>query len=219
MSVPARWTTAGSIWCRPFRVGLLLGLALALTPGVARAHKVSVFAAVEGDSVLAEAYFADGSPCAGAAVEVFDVTGKAVAAAETDSRGQVAFPRLRDDGLRLVVNAGLGHRDEFTLTAEDLSGPAGRADPSTGAGATGSRSAVGIAAAGTAGGGAGADSLLARRLEDSLERKLAPLEAAVRRLEKSQQRAGIKDAVTGVGFIFGLAGLWALLINRRRRAS
>jgi len=187
-----------------------------LAPGAALAHKVSVYAMVEGDSVLAEAYFADGSPCRGAVVEVLDTSGKQLASAETDTLGRAAFARLRDDGLKFVLYAGMGHRDEFVLTAEELGGGAHAAagtpvvdEPGLAAGDGDGHSARQAQAVSKA--------ELVRQLEASLDRRLVPLETALRRLERAQEKADLKDAVAGVGFIVGLAGLWALLANRRKR--
>ncbi|MFH1567003.1 MAG: hypothetical protein ABIL09_03320 [Gemmatimonadota bacterium] len=187
-------------------------LAWLAAAGPARAHKVSVYAMAEGDSVLAEAYFADGAPCVGSTITVYDTAGAELAAARTDSAGRASFPRLRADGLKLVLYAGMGHRDEFQLTAEDL-GPAVAPAGRTGSPAP---TAPAPAAGGALAGGNGTGGELARQVEAAVERRLGPLEAAVRRLEKSQERAGFREVVGGLGYILGLAGLWAWLTSRRR---
>ena len=218
MSAPMQPPADGSTRSWLAWLGLLLCLAVPLAPTGALAHKVSVYAMVEGDSVRAEAYFADGSPCVGAVVAVFDTSGEELASATTDSLGQVAFARLRDDGLKLVVVASMGHRDEFMLTAEELGGrdsedasPASpRPQGPAQAGGVGTPAAAGVQVAVP-------NAALVRQLEASLDRRLAPLETAVRRLVRAQERADLKDAVAGVGFIVGLAGLWAFLSSRRKQ--
>ena len=213
-----------------------LCLAALLAPTPALAHKVSLFATVEGDSVRAEAYFADGSPCAKAVVTVFDAAGEELASKETDSLGQTAFAKLSNEALKLVVYAGMGHRAEFGLTAEELGsasegdtapGTSGSGEPTRTGELGGAESAPGSpsvrehASAGKKEGGLAteAQTEFMGLLEASLDRRLAPLEASVRRLERAHEKAGVKDAVTGVGFIVGLAGLWALLTSRRKQGQ
>ena len=202
-------------------VGLILCLVMLLAPTRVESHKVSLFATGDGDSVRAEAYFADGSPCENAVVSALDAAGEELASAETDSLGQVTFARLEREAVRLVVEAGMGHRAEFSLMAEEA----------------GEASTAGMAAESPAmaepvrGGGEGVTSVtegvqashanaeLVGLLEASLDRRLEPVEASVRRLERAHEKAGTKDAIAGVGFIVGLAGLWALLTNRRRKGQ
>ncbi len=93
-----------------------------LLAGTASAHKVNVFAYVEGRTVYVESYFPDGSPVAEAAVVVFGTHGKTVAEGKTDNQGLFQFdaPGTACD-LTIEVNASMGHKATYTLKKEDWS--------------------------------------------------------------------------------------------------
>lgn len=106
--------------------GLALALALALLAGAAQAHRLTVFAAVEGEAVAVEARFSNGNPARGAAVRVFDAEDRLVLETVTgeDGTARVPLDGLRD-GLRVEVDTGEGHSDYWILSADDLARPAG----------------------------------------------------------------------------------------------
>ena len=80
----------GPIWREFIRVltmALVLTLVfMALAPS-ALAHKVNVFAWVEGDTVHVEGYFAGNKKAQDSLVEVFDSTGEKLLDGRTDQQG------------------------------------------------------------------------------------------------------------------------------------
>ena len=91
------------------------------TVGTAQAHKVNVFAYVEGGTVFVESYFSDGAPVANGVVRAMDEKGVQIYQGETDKKGQTQFPvptEKRD--LTIEVNASMGHRAAFTLKKRDM---------------------------------------------------------------------------------------------------
>ena len=82
------------------------------------AHKVHVFAWVEGDKVYTESYFSDGNKAAHSRIEVFDSYGKLLLAGKTDGAGKFSFKLPASPALRIVLNASEGHTAEFNLTVE-----------------------------------------------------------------------------------------------------
>ena len=96
---------------------LLVWLVLA---GPAMAHKLTVFAAVQGTKISGEAYFRGGAPVRKATVAVLDPKGEKLGETTTDEEGKFTFvPRVRCDH-RLVASAGEGHAAEFTVAADEL---------------------------------------------------------------------------------------------------
>ena len=96
---------------------LLVWLVLA---GPAMAHKLTVFAAVQGTKISGEAYFRGGAPVRKATVAVLGPKGEKLGETTTDEEGKFTFvPRVRCDH-RLVASAGEGHAAEFTVTADEL---------------------------------------------------------------------------------------------------
>ncbi len=88
------------------------------------AHKVNVFAYVEGDQVVVEGYFSGSVKAQNCQVEVFDVTGRKLLEGKTDTKGIFSF-KLKElppfkGGLKIVLNAEMGHRGEYTLPESDI---------------------------------------------------------------------------------------------------
>jgi nickel transport protein len=190
-------------------VGIVL-VTLALLAPAARAHRVNVFAWAEGDTVHVEGYFGGGRKARHATVEVFDSTGKRLLQGKTDDRGEFSFTAPEKTDLKIVLDAGAGHRDDVTLAASDLGegGGAGTADIQPGS----------TAVAGDRAPGAACGDEAARRLEalisETLDRKLAPLIGLMR--ESRGEGPGLTEIVGGIGYIFGLVGVAMYFSNRKR---
>ncbi len=192
--------------------GLILALAgLLLTPGPAAAHRVNVFAYVEGQQIKGEGYFSTGSPAQNCQVEVLDGQGRPLAQARTDKQGQFALPLPSGEPpFKVVLKAGQGHQADYTLNASEL----GLA-PAKAAAAP----AQAQAPAATAPAAAAVDqAALEQALGRVLEQKLAPLKAQLARLSAGQG-VTLRDVVAGLGYILGLMGLGAYVHYRRRGAS
>ncbi len=85
------------------------------------AHKVNIFAFAEDGMVHAEGYFVDGSKCKNSLIEVFDEkTGKKIIEGYTDEEGRYSFKIPFVTSLKLVLNAGMGHKSEYTVTEEEV---------------------------------------------------------------------------------------------------
>ncbi|MFW6055566.1 MAG: carboxypeptidase regulatory-like domain-containing protein [Thermodesulfobacteriota bacterium] len=101
------------------QIALFLGAVLLFT-GTAPAHKVNLFAYIDGQTVYTESYFPDGRPVEGGKVLVYDGQGELLVQGVTDAEGLFDFAAPKVDELRIVLEAGLGHRTEFTLSQRDL---------------------------------------------------------------------------------------------------
>jgi len=107
-----------------------LSLVLAL-PSIARAHRVNVFAYVEDGTIHTESYFSGGAPCRECKIEVSDGSGKLLLTGKTDEQGEFSFtPPIRGD-MKIVLWAGMGHRAEYTLKAEELPDSTATKKPTT----------------------------------------------------------------------------------------
>jgi len=88
------------------------------------AHKVNIFAYVEGDKVYTESYFNDGKKCIDSKIEVFDNQGNKLLEGLTDKEGMFSFKIPLEDGikgdLKLVLTASMGHRAEYIIRADEL---------------------------------------------------------------------------------------------------
>ena len=86
------------------------------------AHKVQMFAYPEGDTVFVEGYFADGKKPKKSEVMVYDNGGKVLFSGVTDDEGKLSFKIPQKTDLRVTLNAGMGHKAEYTLPASELNG-------------------------------------------------------------------------------------------------
>lgn len=99
-------------------LGLMLLMGLSTTP--AWAHKVNLFAYVEGGTVYTESYFVDGKKVEGGTIEVLNSGGTRIVEGKTDAQGQFSFPLGKKETLTIVINAGLGHKNSFVLKREEM---------------------------------------------------------------------------------------------------
>ena len=114
---------------------LLLAVALLLvlqTPALA--HRANIFAWTEGPQVAVKCGFSGGNSVKNGEVTVYDAAdGRVLLTGRTDTEGLFRFaipPKGREHGLRIRINAGEGHQNEWLLEAAELaSAPA--ADPAT----------------------------------------------------------------------------------------
>ena len=79
------------------------------------AHKVNIYAYVEGDTVFTESYFPDGKKVQNGKIKVYDEAGQLLLEGLTDTNGQFTFRRPLKNKLNIALDASMGHRDEFVL--------------------------------------------------------------------------------------------------------
>lgn len=100
-------------------------LALLLCAG-ANAHRVNIFAWIEGDQVVTESKFSSGSRVQKGAVTVKNAAdGSVLATGVTDDAGVWRFDvtdamRHAPKGLELEINAGEGHQNQWSIPADEL---------------------------------------------------------------------------------------------------
>ncbi len=201
--------------------------------GAALAHKVSVFAFVDGDAIQVECSFSRRQKVKNGRLTVTDlVTGGTILEGITDDQGRFRFRPSEaflatGHGLHIRLHAGEGHQDDWKIAADDLAAlsPAPATAAKTAAPAISENPA---AAAGTTGNSpdrpalekppANRYPLDAAELEAIIGRvidaKLAPLKQAVLQQQKSEP--GLRDIVGGIGWILGLLGLATYLKYRRQ---
>jgi nickel transport protein len=187
-------------------------------PAPAWAHKVNVFAYVEGRQVVVEGYFADGRKCRDSVVEVLDRQGNKLLEGKTDEEGRFVFSPPVHADLLIRLNASSGHQAEYTVPAEDLPGgepaapvqrkePAPAAKPiepvpSEPAQAEGAEQPIAVDMAG---------------LEEVVDRAVARQVTPLRRAwEEERERRRFIDIIGGIGYIIGLMGLIAYFRSRRK---
>lgn len=185
---------------------LALGIVVAL-PMVSQvwAHKVNVFAWIEGDTVYVEGYFPGGKKSQDSLVEVFNPAGTKLLEGRTNKKGEFSFQIPERTDLKIVLTAGMGHKNDFTLKVSDLAGAELSSDQSkpktTERVESYSSAPVDMAQ-------------LEAMIDRALDRKIAPVIKLIRDTRK--EGPTISEIVGGIGYIFGLFGLVLYFKSRKK---
>jgi nickel transport protein len=110
-------------------VSILLWAAILLSlsglfPGDVSAHRVNLFAWVEGTTVFVECKWPDGRRVNEGTIRVLDAAGAELLTGKTDHEGNFSFKIPKQEDLKIVLEAGMGHRAEWTVRREDLAAAA-----------------------------------------------------------------------------------------------
>jgi nickel transport protein len=190
---------------------LILCLAILAIGASAWAHGVSVFAWVEGQRVMVESKFSGGKHPVHATVRVLAPDGRELLTGKTDDQGRWAFDLPQKTALKIVLEAGLGHRAEWTLSAEEVG--AAPVDTSTVDAAPPTSPAQAPSASPAAPDTADLEARLAKVIAQGLQ----PINARLARLEDERQEPSLQDILGGLGYILGLVGIGAYVQARRIR--
>jgi nickel transport protein len=88
--------------------------------GPALAHKVNLFAYAEEGTIFTESYFPDGRAVEKGMVLVYDSSDKRLLKGVTDTEGVFNFAIPKVDDLKIVIDAGMGHKNSFTLKKAEV---------------------------------------------------------------------------------------------------
>ncbi len=124
---------------RRIGVTFCVGAILLLLATAAHAHRVNVFAWVEDGMVRIEGTLGGGKKAKNSELKVLNAaTGEVLLTGQTDQEGLFSFPvpvEMGEAGLRVVLEAGPGHRAEWLLGAEEMRTTKAQRDrPATGPG-------------------------------------------------------------------------------------
>ena len=181
------------------------GLFLLTITSFVFAHKVNIFAYVEGDTVYTESYFPDGKKVDGGKVEVYDSQGNKLLEGETDKDGQFNFKLPKKDDLKIVLIATMGHRASYTLSKDEL--PDIAMMPGL--------KKSGFEEESKVKGSTQVDLDQVKEVIDScLDEKLKPV---MRELVKMQQKKiSFAEVIGGIGYIFGITGIIFYFVGKKR---
>ena len=181
---------------------LLTAMILIGSHGPALAHKVMIFAWVEGDTVFTESKFSGGKKAINAQVEIFDKDGKKLLEGKTDNNGEFSFKIPKVSDLRIVLNAAMGHKAEWTVPESEIR-EAGAIAEKKSARASGPIT-VGLS-----------KEEVKKIIEDSLDKKLRPI---IRMMTESKNtKPSLTEIIGGIGYIFGLMGVALYFINKGKK--
>jgi nickel transport protein len=185
--------------------------ALVVTPLFAEdalAHRVNIFAWVEGDTVFVECKFPDGTKVNEGLIRVLDSAGRELLSGKTNEKGEFSFKVPKPDDLNIVLEAGMGHRADWPLAKQELT-PAGSVPDATAPSQPASKPQAQAASAenGSPGASPPHSADINQAIEKALDKKLAPVMKML--AEMHEQKVRVTDILGGIGYIIGLVGVAA----------
>jgi nickel transport protein len=182
--------------------------AVMLLAGTVLAHRVNVFAWIEGETVFVESKYPDGTKVHEGVIRVLDSTGKELLNGKTNDKGEFSFKVPKLDDLTIVLEAGMGHRADWPLSRQDLSEPGevpkkalpNEPHPVSKTEAQPAQEPSSAIASPPPDG-------IDQAIEKALDKKLAPIMKML--AEMHEQRVRLTDVIGGLGYIFGLVGVAA----------
>lgn len=172
----------------------------------AQAHKVYLYAWVEGDTVYTESYFGSKNKVRGGQIVVYNMSGKKLLEGRTNEKGEFAFKAPQKADIRIVVEAGMGHRNEIILKAKEFLD--GMVEPSESTGMEEKQKAALSSKPAEA-------KQIRTIVEQALDSRLKPIirELAMTRKERGP---GMTEIIGGIGYIVGLMGLIMYFKSRKK---
>lgn len=198
-----------------FSLSLMLCLA-----SYAQAHKVNIFASLDGNMIVGRVYFSGGGVAEDVDVDVSSQDGLKVATVKTNAKGEFLFiPKIKDAQYMFSVDTGDGHAAKTTVAVGSVPVQAaavkqrpptliqlqGKADAQATQQAQGNSQHLAID-----------PSIIADVVAMELSKQLLPLSERIDRYESRLRFTGI---VGGIGFIVGIAGVAAFIMSRRQRTT
>lgn len=198
-------------------VFFVLALLLAF-PAVAHAHKVNIFAYVDGNTIYTDSGYSKSRRVQGGTVEVRDAnSNELLLTGTTDDKGHFSFPVPKKAlenklDLALIIDAGVGHRGEWLVKYDEYAGEvadASAAEPDSDQGTTPETVEQS---------GAESASVDMGQLEKVVRRVVRDENASLKRLfaESRNEDPGFKEIFAGLGYLIGFAGILAYFRSKRK---
>ena len=177
----------------------------------AEAHKVTVFAWVEGDQVFCESKLSGGKRVAAGEITVYDAGGNVLLKGKTSDQGAFSFKLPQAPPLTIELNAGMGHQASWTIQPDDVDEAAFPATDNPEIDIAAPEAASKVPCADSPGKPDTAE--LETVIEKVLDKKLKPL---MRLLADTQQKnPSLTDIIGGIGYIMGIVGIIAYFKSRQ----
>lgn len=189
------------------KIWIKLLLLLLVFTSLVLAHKVNIFAYRQKGQVSGESYFADGSPCKKCKIEVYNNKGLKIAETQTDESGKFVLATEERGELKVVVDVGEGHRAEHKLEALSFEKKSENLSSSQEKKEKKSSSLEEF-------------STLKQAVEESMDNKLQMFKVELlSEVKREISKVYIRDIIGGIGYIFGVWGLIAILKNRKKSST
>lgn len=188
---------------------------LILTALPARAHKVNIFAFVQGDTIHTESGYSKSRRVRHGTVEVRNAADNALLlSGTTDVNGSFSFPIPREAkaagmDILLVLLAGQGHRSEWVVKSTEYgSGERNAGVPSVTPSVSSSDDM-----SSSAGNLEGMDALVEKAVRKAVSEELGVLRKMLAEMHSGEP--GMREIIGGLGYFVGIIGIVAYVRSRR----
>ena len=200
-------------------LGLMVILAIGGWTGNAHAHRATVFAWVDGHTVHTQSRFSGGKTVQNGRISVYDSQGKLLLSGNTDSDGDFDFNLPGTTDLRIVLDAGMGHVNEWVISPENNSSSPGKAKPSRQKTLSPFPNSKAVSTKLSEPNPSGSIGLTREEvkalIDESFDNKLKPIMKLLSDLH--DERPSFTDILSGIGYILGLIGLGAYIHYRKKK--
>lgn len=162
------------------------------------AHKVILYAYVEGEKVIVEGGFGDGSAAKNAEVKVYNSQNELLNQGITNNSGLYEFEITAKTDLKIVLNAGMGHQAEYTINKDKLP------DINIKNSKENKDTTVTVFN----------EDKLRAIISQEIDKKITPVNRKLLRIENNKG-PGITEILGGIGYILGIMG-FALYFTKGR---
>uniref|UniRef100_A0A7V4E240 Uncharacterized protein n=1 Tax=candidate division WOR-3 bacterium TaxID=2052148 RepID=A0A7V4E240_UNCW3 len=163
------------------------------------AHKVNLFVYVKDNKVYCEGYYPDGKKVKGGVIRVYDKEKKPLLTGKTDENGIFSFiPKVKKD-LKIVLDAGMGHKAEAEIKAEEL--PMIEKENREGEKKEESGSIK--------------KEELKKLVSEVIDEKLTPIYKFLLKEEKEKNKILLREIIGGIGYILGIFGIISLFLKKK----
>ena len=186
------------------------------------AHKVNIFAWVDGDTIHTRSKFSGGKRVKNSLVVIFDSEGNSLLEGKTNENGMFSFKILQKTELKVVLKASMGHMAEWKIPVEEIAGSGSGSNAPETVARSSDKTPI------------NEDSESIKTDEDilkpepfrlgreeveeiidaSLDKKLAPIYDMM--ANTYDRGPGLTEIMGGIGYIIGIVGV-ALYFSIRRR--
>jgi nickel transport protein len=189
------------------------------------AHKINVFATVEGETIVGYAYSRGGERIRNQVVILQNSQEERLEETTTNDNGEFSFPVTQRDDYSVVMELADGHRASFTITSDEfpetlpLSTPGSERentveappDVSIASEVTGETHTSGFLPQR----GISLEEL-ERIIDTSVSRQIRPLRE---QLEAYETKIRLHDTLGGIGYIVGVAGIAFYIFGLRKKVE
>jgi nickel transport protein len=176
------------------------------------AHRVNIFAWVDGDTVHTQSKFGGGKMVNNGQISVFDPEGNLLVKGNTDENGEFSFDVPKKTSLRIELKAGMGHQSEWIVTAEEIEALQENnfvvSDPPEDSNNVLEKRPELISETGLT------KEDIEQAVEQAVEKKLKPVMQMLSDLKDPGPK--ITDILGGIGYIIGLVGIGAYFKNSKK---